>query len=152
MYWHYSSLHSEFFPQNTTNWTSLGWQTVEQSFLVLGSSQQGTGDRLYKCFIPLTLDSNRVLDGPDVRDQQGISAYFVQMGQFIDHDITLSPEIVDPETGELAVSVPLTCDTFPLLNSLLKLRNVARKIETENHIYFQMSLTTLICVHQFRHE
>ena len=38
-------------------------------------------------------DFLRVLDGPDVRDQQGISAYFVQMGQFIDHDITLSPEI-----------------------------------------------------------
>jgi len=32
-----------------------------------------------------------VLNGPDVRDQRGISAYFVQMGQFIDHDITLSP-------------------------------------------------------------
>lgn len=48
------------------------------------------------------LISTGVLDGPDVRDQQGISAYFVQMGQFIDHDITLSPEIVDPETGELA--------------------------------------------------
>lgn len=43
------------------------------------------------------LISTGVLDGPDVRDQQGISAYFVQMGQFIDHDITLSPEIEDVE-------------------------------------------------------
>ena len=43
----------------------------------------------------LTFRYIRVLDGPDVRDQQGISAYFVQMGQFIDHDITLSPEIED---------------------------------------------------------
>jgi len=43
------------------------------------------------------LISTGVLDGPDVRDQQGISAYFVQMGQFIDHDITLSPEIEEAE-------------------------------------------------------
>ena len=54
----------------------------------------------------------RVLDGPDVRDQQGISAYFVQMGQFIDHDITLSPELEDLETNQSVVSVPLTSDTF----------------------------------------
>ena len=91
---------------------SLGWLTVEQSFLVLDSSQQGRTDRLHNCFIPLTLDPIaqslifRVLDGPDVRDQQGISAYFVQMGQFIDHDITLSPEMEDPVTNQPVVSIP----------------------------------------------
>ena len=57
----------------------------------------------------------RVLDGPDVRDQQGISAYFVQMGQFIDHDITLSPELEDHVTNRPVVSVPLTSDTFHLI-------------------------------------
>ena len=56
----------------------------------------------------------RVLDGPDVRDQQGISAYFVQMGQFIDHDITLSPEI------EGVVCVILNFDYFSFVNSLFK--------------------------------
>ena len=97
---------------------SLGWLTVEQSFLVLDSSQQGRTDRLQKCFIPLNQDPNtqslifRVLDGPDVRDQQGISAYFVQMGQFIDHDITLSPELENLETNQPVVSVHLTFDTF----------------------------------------
>jgi len=43
------------------------------------------------------LISTGILNGPDVRDQRGISAYFVQMGQFIDHDITLSPEIENVE-------------------------------------------------------
>ena len=33
-----------------------------------------------------------VLNGPDSEDRNGISTFFVQMGQFIDHDVSLSPE------------------------------------------------------------
>ena len=61
----------------------------------------------------------RVLDGPDVRDQQGISAYFVQMGQFIDHDITLSPEL-EGTGGLKLVCVILIFDYTLFVNSHLK--------------------------------
>ena len=33
-----------------------------------------------------------VFNAPDVEDSNGISTFFVQMGQFIDHDLSLSIE------------------------------------------------------------
>ena len=38
-----------------------------------------------------------VLNAPDSEDKNGVSTFFVQMGQFVDHDVSLSTEEEDDD-------------------------------------------------------
>ena len=48
----------------------------------------------------------RVMGISNKRSQLGVSTFFVQMGQFIDHDLTLTPEEEDECCAEDSVGRP----------------------------------------------